>query len=113
MEVAKRCVVELPEVLFLFVGNGARLHQVREAAKCLPNVRFMDYQPREKLNEVYNAADIHLVTLRDEVSGMLFPSKYPAALATRTAASPMALLISGCAATSGEGHSSSTFWRRR
>ena len=81
LEVAKRCVVELPEVLFLFVGNGARLHEVREAAKCLPNVRFMDYQPREKLNEVYNAADIHLVTLRDEVSGMLFPSKYPAALA--------------------------------
>src|SRR5437667_5532437 len=81
MEAAKRCVVELPEVLFLFVGNGSRLYEVRQGAKCLPNVRFMDYQPREKLNEVYNAADIHLVTLRDEVSGMLFPSKYPAALA--------------------------------
>jgi len=24
----------------------------------------MDYQPREKLNELYNAADVHLVTLR-------------------------------------------------
>jgi len=81
VEAARLCALELPDVLFLFVGNGARLNEVREAAKGLANVRFMDYQPREKLNEVYNAADIHLVTLRDEVSGMLFPSKYPAALA--------------------------------
>jgi glycosyltransferase involved in cell wall biosynthesis len=42
----------------------------------------MDYPPREKLNEMYNAADLNLITLRDEVSGMLFPSKYPAALAS-------------------------------
>jgi glycosyltransferase involved in cell wall biosynthesis len=81
MEAAKQCLVELPDVLFLFVGNGARLKEVQEAAKGLDNVRFMDYQARETLNELYNAADVHLVTLRDEVSGLLFPSKYPAALA--------------------------------
>jgi putative colanic acid biosynthesis glycosyltransferase WcaI len=81
MEAAIRCANEVPAVLFLFVGSGARLNEIREAATGLKNVRFMDYQPRETLNELYNAADIHLVTLRDEVSGMLFPSKYPAALA--------------------------------
>ena len=81
MEAAKRCATEIPEVLFLFVGNGARSNEIRESATRLKNVRFMDYQARETLNELYNAADIHLVTLRDEVSGLLFPSKYPAALA--------------------------------
>jgi glycosyltransferase involved in cell wall biosynthesis len=98
MEAAKRCVVELPNVLFLFVGNGPRLGEVRQAAECLPNFRFMDYQPRENLNQLYNAADIHLVTLRDEVSGLLFPSKYAAALA---AGKPV-LLVGGSGTSFGQ-----------
>ena len=69
------------EVVFLFVGDGPRLAEVAAVAKGLPNVRFMPYQPRESLIELYNAADVHLVTLRDEVAGMLVPSKYAAALA--------------------------------
>jgi glycosyltransferase involved in cell wall biosynthesis len=44
-------------------------------------VRFLPYQPRENLRALFNAADVHLVTLRDEVSGMVVPSKYPSALA--------------------------------
>ncbi len=91
MEAAKQCASTHPEVLFLFVGNGVRLNEVQSAAMGLSNVRFMDYQPRETLNLLYNAADIHVVTLRDEVSGLLFPSKYPAALA---AGKPV-LLIGG------------------
>jgi glycosyltransferase involved in cell wall biosynthesis len=81
VEAARRCATEFPEVLFLFVGNGARLNEVRETTKDIANVRFLDYQPREELSELYNAADVHLVTLRNEVAGMLFPSKYAAALA--------------------------------
>jgi putative colanic acid biosynthesis glycosyltransferase WcaI len=80
-ETAKRCVQERPDALFLFVGSGPMLNSVREAVSGLSNVRFMPYQPRERLNELYNGADIHLVTLQDEVAGLLFPSKYPAALA--------------------------------
>jgi glycosyltransferase involved in cell wall biosynthesis len=94
IEAAKRCVVEIPEVVFLFVGNGSRWNEVRKASNGLDNVRFMQYQPREKLNELYNAADLHLVTLRDEVAGLLFPSKYPAALA---AGKPV-LLVGGSGA---------------
>jgi colanic acid biosynthesis glycosyl transferase WcaI len=81
MEAAHRCMVEFPVVLFLFVGNGPRLPEVRGYASGMSNVRFLDYQPREELNALYNAADLHLVTLRDEVQGLLFPSKYAAALA--------------------------------
>ncbi len=69
------------EVLFLFVGGGPRLEAVRRGCQGLPNVRFLPYQPRESLRSLYNAADLHLVTLRDEVEGLLVPSKAAAALA--------------------------------
>lgn len=68
-------------VRLVFVGGGPRLAEVQAATAGLPNVQFLPYQPREALGELYAAADIHLVTLRDEVSGLLVPSKYSAALA--------------------------------
>ena len=68
-------------VLFLFVGSGPRLQEVWRVAAGLSNVRFLPPQPRSALNGLYNAADVHLVTLRPEVADMLWPSKYPAALA--------------------------------
>ncbi len=71
-----------PGIRFRFVGGGSRLQEVKRAAAMLSNVEFMDYQPREKLNELYGDADIHLVTLRDETAGMQVPSKYSAALAS-------------------------------
>lgn len=69
------------QVTFLFVGGGPRLLEVREALSGRPGVRFLPYQPRELLQDLYNAADLHLVTLREEVAGMLVPSKYSGALA--------------------------------
>jgi glycosyltransferase involved in cell wall biosynthesis len=84
-----------PDVLFLFVGDGPRLAEVKRLATGLPNVRFLPYQPREALAALYNAADVHLVTLRDEVAGLLVPSKYSAALA---AARPV-LLVGGTETT--------------
>jgi glycosyltransferase involved in cell wall biosynthesis len=94
VEAAKQCAIELPNVLFLFVGNGARWTEVQQASIGLSNVRFMDYLPREKLRALYNAADVHLIALCDEVAGLLFPSKYPAALA---AGKPV-LLVGGSGA---------------
>lgn len=69
-----------PGAQFLFVGGGPRLAEVRAGTAGLRNVRFLPYQPQERLHELYNAADIHLITLRDEAAGLLVPSKYAAAL---------------------------------
>jgi glycosyltransferase involved in cell wall biosynthesis len=91
---ASRLQEDAHDVVFLFVGGGPRREDVKVATKGLNNVRFLPYQPREELNELYNAADIHLVTLRDEVAGLLVPSKYPAALA---AGKPV-LLVGGSGA---------------
>jgi len=68
-------------IVFLFVGAGPRLAEVRQATAGLKNVRFLPYQARERLGALYNAADLHLITLREEVAGLLVPSKYAASLA--------------------------------
>jgi glycosyltransferase involved in cell wall biosynthesis len=81
LEAAKTLAVREPRVLFLFVGDGPRLAEVHAASLDSANVKLMPYQPAERLNALLNAADIHLVTLRDEAAGLLVPSKYPSALA--------------------------------
>lgn len=70
-----------PGVSWLVVGHGPRLQELKTMTAALANVKFLGMQPRERLNALYSAADLHLVTLRDEVSGLLVPSKYAAALA--------------------------------
>jgi len=81
IDAAKQLAEERVSVIFLFVGGGPRLQTVKTDAIDLPNVRFMEYQPRERLNQLYNAVNLHLITMRDEVAGLLVPSKYAAALA--------------------------------
>jgi glycosyltransferase involved in cell wall biosynthesis len=36
----------------------------------------MPYQPRERLGESLSAADVHLVSLRPELEGLIVPSKF-------------------------------------
>lgn len=102
LQAARTLVVREPRVLFLFVGDGERLAEVRAASLDSANVKLMPYQPAARLNALFNAADIHLVTLRDEAAGLLVPSKYASALAAGKpvllvggAASPMAAEIEG------------------
>jgi glycosyltransferase involved in cell wall biosynthesis len=71
-----------PEVLFLFVGDGARRNEAMAASSDLPNVRFLPYQPRERLAESLGAADVHLISLQAGLEGLLVPSKLYGALAS-------------------------------
>jgi colanic acid biosynthesis glycosyl transferase WcaI len=72
---AKRLTEADPRVLFAFVGVGPRLAEVQAAARELPNVEFRSYVERARLGETLTAADVHLVTLRPNMSGLLVPSK--------------------------------------
>lgn len=78
---ARLLVRQAPEVVWQVVGGGPRLAELQEQVSGLAAVHFMGYRPREHLHALYNAADLHLVTLRDEVAGLLVPSKYAASLA--------------------------------
>jgi len=66
-------------IRFVITGGGARLDEVKRAAGA--NVRFAPYQPRESLSESLSAGDVHLVSLRPEVEGLIVPSKFYGILA--------------------------------
>ncbi len=67
-----------PEIGFLFVGEGAEKPRIQHALSQSPNVRFLPYQPEHRLRAVLEAPDLHLVTLREDLEGLVVPSKlYP------------------------------------
>jgi glycosyltransferase involved in cell wall biosynthesis len=63
--------------VFLIIGGGARMPALRRAVaeRELPNFRFLPYQPREALEDSLAAADVHLVSLRPALEGLICPSK--------------------------------------
>jgi len=71
------------EVVFLFVGGGlARrdvLHYIQRHGDV--NVRLLPYQPRETLRHSLSAADVHLVSMGDNMAGIVHPCKIYGAMA--------------------------------
>lgn len=76
LEAAKR-IQHRDKIRFLLVGEGsAKGELVREAHRLeLDNIVFLPTQPRERLNDLLNGADLCLVTLRSGMGGMSVPSK--------------------------------------
>ena len=81
---AARRLRDKKEIVFLFVGGGPRLREVKEAKELenLNNIRILDYVPREKLHESLTVADAHLVSMRPEMTGIVVPGKLYGAMAT-------------------------------
>ncbi len=68
----------IPEIHFLFVGEGAEKEKLKQlaAGKGLRNVTFLDQQPRERLLGFYRASDVSLVPLkRLAIFQKVLPSK--------------------------------------
>lgn len=66
------------EIEFMFVGDK-HVHSIlaRERGKrVLENIKFMPYQPIERLHDVMESGDVHLVTMRTDTQGMLVPCKF-------------------------------------
>ena len=64
---------------FLFIGGGRGFDQLAQAVRergLHRIVRFMAYQPEERLKNALNAADVHLISLRPELEGLIVPSKF-------------------------------------
>jgi colanic acid biosynthesis glycosyl transferase WcaI len=74
-------------LVFMFIGGGTGKRDVEAAG--LPNVRSLPYQPLSMLRYSLSAADVHLVTVGDEVVGIVHPSKVYGAMAV---ARPILLL---------------------
>jgi colanic acid biosynthesis glycosyl transferase WcaI len=71
-----------PDVAFVINGGGAARPALEERAASLPNVHFVDMQPKERLAEVAAAADIHVVPLRTGLARSSVPSKLYTILAS-------------------------------
>ena len=71
VEAARR----IPEAVFVVNGSGSALTELKRQAGGLPNVRFGDYQPEDRLAEVLATADVHVVPLRKGLAGVSVPSK--------------------------------------
>jgi colanic acid biosynthesis glycosyl transferase WcaI len=69
------------DVVFVINGDGSRRAHFETEAEELPNVTFMGYQPRNRLNELLAAGDIHLVPLQPGMGSISVPSKIYSILA--------------------------------
>ncbi len=74
---AARRLRDREDIVFLFVGDGPRLAEVRaaQAAEGLENIRFLDYFPRDQLHASLSLADVHLISMRSEMTGIVVPGK--------------------------------------
>lgn len=65
------------DIRFVFVGGGKRRKEVQQFIDQhgLANATWYDYQPREKLADSLAAADLHLISLKEGVEGIMVPSK--------------------------------------
>jgi colanic acid biosynthesis glycosyl transferase WcaI len=72
---AARKLADRTDVCFVINGGGSARDDLEAAAAGLGNVRFVDYQPRERLPEVLAAGDVHVVPLRRGLARSSVPSK--------------------------------------
>jgi putative colanic acid biosynthesis glycosyltransferase WcaI len=65
----------------VFVGDGANRAAIESAASGLSNVRFLPFRPPEQIPHVMLAGDVHIVTVRRGLEGVVVPSKLYSILA--------------------------------
>lgn len=65
----------------VFVGGGANRAALETSAAKFPNVRFVPFRPVEQVPHVMLAGDLHIVTVRRGLEGVVVPSKLYSILA--------------------------------
>jgi colanic acid biosynthesis glycosyl transferase WcaI len=67
-----------PHIVWLFIGDGmARPWLEQEARRRgLTNVQFRPYQPAHRLRWSLTAPDLHVISLRPNLEGLIVPSKF-------------------------------------
>ncbi len=80
---AAAMLAEETSVIFLMVGDGHHTRSLRAAAEAagLRNIVFQPYQAADTLALSLGAADVHWISLRPELEGLIFPSKVYGVLA--------------------------------
>jgi colanic acid biosynthesis glycosyl transferase WcaI len=71
-----------PRVHFIFCGDGAFRPKLEELVHERSNVTLLPLQPFERLNDLLNAADIHLLPQRAGAADLVMPSRLTGMLAS-------------------------------
>jgi colanic acid biosynthesis glycosyl transferase WcaI len=71
----------IPAATFVVNGDGAARPMLESCGRDVPNLRFVGYQPPERLPEVLSSADVHVVPLRAGLGAVSVPSKIYSILA--------------------------------
>ena len=76
LEAARR-LRDRSDIVFLFVGDGPRNVEVEAArdSEGLTNIRLIDPVPRDWLHASLSLADVHLISMRPEMNGIVVPGK--------------------------------------
>jgi colanic acid biosynthesis glycosyl transferase WcaI len=70
------------EILFVLCGEGPAKKELVEQAASLSNVRFLELQPVDRLNDLVNLADVHLLPQLANAADLVMPSKLSTMLAS-------------------------------
>ena len=73
--VANLLAADHPNIVLVLCGRGTAKKRLIELSKQLPNVRFLDLQPVERLNALLNLADVHLLPQLHSAADLVMPSK--------------------------------------
>ena len=90
-------------IQFVFCGEGPFRETLANLSIQLPNVRWLPLQPIDRLNDLMNLADIHLLPQCAEIADLVMPSKLTGILAsgrpvvtTASAGTQLALAVQDC-----------------
>ena len=66
-----------PDIQVVFVGEGVKKATLENQARTLGlnNVRFLPYQPKERLEDSFASADAFVISLKKGLAGYIVPSK--------------------------------------
>jgi lipopolysaccharide/colanic/teichoic acid biosynthesis glycosyltransferase len=69
------------DIVFLFIGGGKKQKEVEERSRGGSNMKFLPFQAEDDLAFSLSSGDLHLITLRPGLEGLIVPSKLYGALA--------------------------------
>lgn len=76
------------DVRFVFVGSGKKKAEMEAFIKerVPTSASYRDYVPRDQLGLSLSAGDVHLISLREDMTGLIVPSKFYGIMAASRAA---------------------------
>ncbi|WP_116138866.1 glycosyltransferase WbuB [Trinickia diaoshuihuensis] len=75
-------LVRRADVRFVFCGDGVLREAVAARCACLPNCVTIGLQRAERLNELLNVADVHVLPQRADAADLVMPSKLAGMMAS-------------------------------